>query len=98
MYKNIIIISVILINSHFCFGQKVNFKDGYPNGVNPIGILKNIPDSTVLEIVQRQTFRLKPIIIGITLTKPMINPISAKAPLALKRAPLADLAFEFLLP
>ena len=37
--------------------QKVNFKDGYPNNVNPIGIVKNIPDATLLEIVQRQTFR-----------------------------------------
>ena len=53
-----IIISISFIT---CFGiltaQKINFKDGYPNNVKPIGIVKNIPDSTLLEIVQRQTFR-----------------------------------------
>lgn len=37
--------------------QKVNLKAGYPNAVQPIGIVRNIPDSVLLEIVQRQTFR-----------------------------------------
>jgi hypothetical protein len=57
MYKNIILISFVFLNSLSCFAQKVNLKDGYPNDVKPIGIIKNIPDSTLLEIVQRQTFR-----------------------------------------
>jgi hypothetical protein len=39
------------------YTQKPNFKDGYPNSIKPVGIIKDIPDSTLLELVQRQTFR-----------------------------------------
>ncbi len=54
--KTIILLSFTCCLSNL-FAQKINFKDGYPNSINPIGIVKNIPDSTLLEIVQRQTFR-----------------------------------------
>lgn len=54
--KSIILLSFLCFNS-WLFAQKINFKDGYPNNVNPIGIVKNVSDSTLLEIVQRQTFR-----------------------------------------
>lgn len=37
--------------------QQPNLKDGYPNSIKPVGIIKNVADSTLLEIVQRQTFR-----------------------------------------
>src|SRR6202043_3473532 len=30
---------------------------GYPNTIVPVGIVKNISDSALLDIVQRQTFR-----------------------------------------
>ncbi len=55
--------NVILFFAFFCFSdvisiaQKLNLKDGYPNDVNQVGIVKNISDSALLDIVQRQTFR-----------------------------------------
>jgi hypothetical protein len=55
--KKILSVITLFILSATITAQKINFKDGYPNRVNPIGIVKNIPDSTLLEIVQRQTFR-----------------------------------------
>ncbi|MBL7748160.1 MAG: hypothetical protein JNM19_12065, partial [Chitinophagaceae bacterium] len=55
--QRFLVFIVTCCGSVFCIAQKPNFKSGYPNNVNPIGIVKNIDDSTLLEIVQRQTFR-----------------------------------------
>jgi hypothetical protein len=55
--KKSLTITIAFFITTVLHAQKVNFKDGYPNSVNPIGIVKNIPDSTLLEIIQRQTFR-----------------------------------------
>ena len=30
---------------------------GYPNDIKPVGVIKGLPDSALLEVVQRQTFR-----------------------------------------
>lgn len=38
--------------------QKINFKDGYPNNINPVGIVKNIPSSTfACDCTTVKTFR-----------------------------------------
>ena len=55
--KNLLVFTALVICSFSIVAQKPNFKSGYPNNVNPIGIIKNIDDSALLEIVQRQTFR-----------------------------------------
>jgi len=39
------------------YGQKKNAVTTFPDSIAPVGIVRNIPDSTLLEIVQRQTFR-----------------------------------------
>jgi hypothetical protein len=31
--------------------------DGYPNSIKPVGIIKGLSDTALLEVVQRQTFR-----------------------------------------
>lgn len=49
-------ISLLLIAS-LSGAQQPNLRAGYPNSIQPVGIIKNIPDSVLLEIVQRQTFR-----------------------------------------
>ena len=57
MKRSVILLLLISCSNLIVFAQTVNLKDGYPNSVKPVGIIKNIPDSTLLEIVQRQTFR-----------------------------------------
>jgi hypothetical protein len=57
MCKKMFVFLLCIICHQYLQSQKINFKDGYPNKVNPIGIVKNVPDSVLLEIVQRQTFR-----------------------------------------
>ncbi|MDE3145640.1 MAG: beta-glucosidase, partial [Bacteroidota bacterium] len=52
--KKIIIILLNLCCSIFLFAQKNN---GYPNSIASVGIIKNISDSALLDIIQRQTFR-----------------------------------------
>lgn len=57
MKRKIVAIPLIIFLNTVSFSQRINLKDGYPNNVKPVGVIKNIPDSTLLEIVQRQTFR-----------------------------------------
>ncbi len=45
---------IILVFANIVSAQK---KSGYPNSIAPVGIIKNISDSALLDIVQRQTFR-----------------------------------------
>lgn len=47
----------LLLYCCFIHAQKPNFQDGYPNSIKPIGIIKGLSDSVLLELVQRQTFR-----------------------------------------
>jgi hypothetical protein len=56
IFRLLAILFIILYYS-LIHAQKVNLKDGYPNAVKPVGIIKDLPDSVLLEIVQRQTFR-----------------------------------------
>ncbi|MCW3092567.1 MAG: beta-glucosidase [Ferruginibacter sp.] len=53
--KIILIFAICCVNN--TIAQQINFRDGYPNDIKPVGIVKNISDSALLEIVQRQTFR-----------------------------------------
>lgn len=57
MIKSVLVTLLISCSYHSICAQTLNLKDGYPNSIKPVGIIKNIPDSTLLEIVQRQTFR-----------------------------------------
>lgn len=57
MIKSVFVLFLISCSYHSICAQTINLKDGYPNSIKPVGIIKNIPDSTLLEIVQRQTFR-----------------------------------------
>ncbi|HEV8505026.1 MAG TPA: glucoamylase family protein [Chitinophagaceae bacterium] len=51
------IVVVIAIASHaVSFAQK-NTPVGFPNSVHAVGIIKNLSDSALLEVVERQTFR-----------------------------------------
>jgi len=48
------LIIIILFFANILSAQK---NAGYPNSIAPVGIIKNISDSALLDIVQRQTFR-----------------------------------------
>src|SRR5579871_6841088 len=52
--KKTILIIFILLSGNFLFSQT---KSGYPNSIAPVGIIKNISGSALLDIIQRQTFR-----------------------------------------
>jgi len=52
--KKTIITSVFVLLSYFMFAQN---KKGNIIGIKPVGIIKNLSDSALLDIVQRQTFR-----------------------------------------
>lgn len=47
----------VVVFSNSSIAQKVNLKDGYPNSIKPVGIIKGLDDTTLLEVIQRQTFR-----------------------------------------
>jgi len=42
---------------HALYGQKNRKQDGFPNAIRPVGIIPNLPDTALLEVVQQQTFR-----------------------------------------
>jgi len=52
--KKTIIITVFVLLSCFMFAQN---KTGNITGIKPVGIIKNLSDSALLDVVQRQTFR-----------------------------------------
>ncbi len=56
-YCTLLVIAFIVLFNSSSVAQKVNFKDGYPNSIKPVGIIKGIDDTTLLEVIQRQTFR-----------------------------------------
>src|SRR6266498_5670819 len=58
MNKTIVAIS-LLVFPFFTIGQKKNIPVAktFPDSIAPVGIIKNISDSELLDIVQRQTFR-----------------------------------------
>jgi hypothetical protein len=55
--REILALFVLLCLFFTAHTQKVNFQDGYPNSIKPIGIVRGLADSVLLEVVQRQTFR-----------------------------------------
>jgi len=54
--KKIIITPVLLMLALCCFAQKQS-KTTTADGIKPVGIIKNLSDSALLDVVQRQTFR-----------------------------------------
>jgi len=55
MPKVVITIFVIVI-TFFAHAQPQR-SEGYPNSIKPVGIIKGLSDSALLDVVQRQTFR-----------------------------------------
>src|SRR5438132_14272543 len=56
MFRRYRITAIASAFNAILFAQK-NKSDGFPNSVAPFGIIKNLSDSTLLDIIQRQTFR-----------------------------------------
>ena len=54
-YRTIAIVIAISLNA-ISFAQK-NKSTGFPNSVPAVGIIKNLSDTALLEVVERQTFR-----------------------------------------
>jgi hypothetical protein len=50
--KKILILSLITLSAFTCRGQATD-----NDGIKPVGIIKNLTDSALLDVVQRQTFR-----------------------------------------
>src|ERR1700737_1017370 len=51
--KKIILLFLILMSA-YCVAQKPSKTE---DGIKPVGIIKNLTDSALLDVVQRQTFR-----------------------------------------
>jgi len=56
MCNRYILLVALLINAFFLSAQKKE-SDGYPNSIKPVGIIKGLSDTALLEVVQKQTFR-----------------------------------------
>jgi hypothetical protein len=56
MYSKMLIVVLLLFFNQQTNAQKQTY-DGYPNAVKPVGIIKGLSDSSLLDVVQRQTFR-----------------------------------------
>src|SRR6476659_4421907 len=56
MRKRSLILVIFSISAFFAVAQKKE-PDGYPNSIKPVGIIKGLSDSALLDVVQRQTFR-----------------------------------------
>ncbi|MDN3583626.1 glucoamylase family protein [Mucilaginibacter flavus] len=54
--KKLIITPLLLLMAIGCFAQKQAKTNG-EDGIKPVGIIKNLSDSALLDVVQRQTFR-----------------------------------------
>lgn len=57
MFSKTICISFTFILSTLLFAQKNKVAKTYPDSIAPVGIIKGLSDSELLDIVQRQTFR-----------------------------------------
>src|SRR5256885_11647557 len=57
--KKVIILFCVLLSSLFSFAQKTERYNSIANkdSIAPVGIIKNLSDSELLDVVQRQTFR-----------------------------------------
>ena len=55
-YRTVAVLVIAISFSAALFAQK-NKSTGFPNSVAPVGITKNLSDSALLEVVERQTFR-----------------------------------------
>ena len=51
------IVIVIAISCSAILSAQKNQGTGFPNSIAPVGIIKNLSDSALLEVVERQTFR-----------------------------------------
>ena len=51
------IVIVIAISFSAILSAQKNQGTGFPNSIAPVGIIKNLSDSALLEVVERQTFR-----------------------------------------
>jgi len=49
-----IILPLLIIISVNCFAQKASPNE---DGIKPVGVIKGLSDSALLDVVQRQTFR-----------------------------------------
>src|SRR5271156_926341 len=52
--KKILILPILILLSVYSKAQTTVAEDG---GIKPVGIIKNLTDSALLDVVQRQTFR-----------------------------------------
>ncbi|MGH2647885.1 MAG: hypothetical protein ACRDE8_09975, partial [Ginsengibacter sp.] len=57
MFKKIICISSFFLYTGFLSAQKNNVHKTFPDSIAPVGIIKGLSDSELLNVVQRQTFR-----------------------------------------
>src|ERR1700752_2770250 len=53
--KRILLTPFLLLIAICCFAQKT--QKNTSTGIKPVGIIKNLTDSALLDVVQRQTFR-----------------------------------------
>ena len=56
MFCRTILVVITISSNVTSFAQK-NKSAGFPNSIPAIGIIKNLSDSALLEVVERQTFR-----------------------------------------
>jgi len=57
MFCRTITVFVIAFSLHPISDAQKSRSTGFPNSIAPVGIIKNLSDSELLEVVQRQTFR-----------------------------------------
>src|SRR6266704_6790957 len=57
MFRRFTIMAIAIAFNAILFAQKNKSTVGFPNSVTPVGIIKNLSDSALLDAVQRQTFR-----------------------------------------
>ena len=56
MLRCITVVLIVILWSAISFAQKSK-STGFPNSIAPVGIINNLSDSALLEVVERQTFR-----------------------------------------
>lgn len=57
MKRILTLLYLFLVVGNLSFGQKISEKVEGSNNIPQVGIIKNLPDSDLLEMVQKQTFR-----------------------------------------
>src|ERR1700749_3527431 len=55
--KKLFLTPLVLLWAVCCFAQKTSKSSNAATGIKPVGIIKNLSDSALLDLVQRQTFR-----------------------------------------